>query len=191
MTERATVDHGAVAERDMRILTERARLLARLPVGQADAGETMELAAFRLGAERFGVPTAMVCEVQPLSVLKWTRVPGAPDFIAGIVNLRGRIYSIMDLARFWGLPARALSGQAHILLVRGGVCEDGLEMALTLLSDDLPAIVKIPANRLMPPPAMASQQAQAFVMGVTDDMLVALDLRRLLSDPSLIVSETT
>lgn len=172
-----------------RILEERARLLARLPEAAQRSQEMLELVTFHLGGEAIGLPSALVYETQPLRIFQWAPVPCAPPFILGILNLRGHLFSIMDLARFWGLPARPLADQAHILLVRGGQCADGQPMELTLLTDDVPQVGEIPLDSLSPPPATLPPQVQDYVKGITPDLLIVLDLERLLSDPHLIVHE--
>jgi chemotaxis signal transduction protein len=173
------------AEQTSRILEERARRLALPPEKLSKRGEFLELAAFELGAERYGVPAALVQETQPLRAHHWCRVPGAPVFITGALNLRGHIYSIMDLSSFQGLPAHPPSEKAHFLLVRGGKCEDGKEMELALLADEPPRLLTVRREDLQPPPASIS--LQQHVLGVTSGMLVALDLECLLSDPRLLV----
>ena len=177
------------AARTQQIFEERARLLARLPEAASSDEETLELVTFHLGAEYIGLPSALVYETQPLRIFQWTPVPCAPPFIVGILNLRGHLCSIMDLTRFWGLPARPLADRAHILLVRGGICEDGKPMELTLLADDVPQICKMPLASLSPPPATLPPQVQDYVRGVSPDLLIVLDLERLLSDPQLMVHE--
>jgi purine-binding chemotaxis protein CheW len=167
------------------ILAERARLLARPPEKKTASGETLEVLTFHLGTEYIGIPTDGVHEIQPLSAHNWSRVPCAPDFIVGIVNLRSRIYSIMDLTVFWGLPARPLSNNAHILLVRGG--HQNIE--LTLLTDDLDKVYQLRMHDLNPTPPTVSTRVQGHVRGVTTDMMMVLDLESLLSDPNIIVSE--
>ncbi len=171
-----------------RILEERARSLARLPEKKIVAGETLDVLTFHLGTEYIGIPTEGVLEVQPLSAHHWSRVPCAPDFIVGIVNLRSRIYSIMDLIAFWGLPVRPISDNAHILLVRGG--RSGYqEMELTLLTDDLDKICCLRFDDLNPPPSTVSAKVQSHLRGVTSDMMMVLDLDSILSDPEIIVCE--
>jgi purine-binding chemotaxis protein CheW len=167
------------------ILAERARLLARLPEKKTVSGEILEVLTFHLGSEYIGIPTDGVHEIQPLSAHNWSRVPCAPDFIVGIVNLRSRIYSIMDLTVFWGLPPRPLSDNAHILLVRGG----HQKMELTLLTDDLDKVCQLRVEDLNPTPPTVSARVQGHVRGVTADMMMVLDLDSLLSDPNIIVSE--
>jgi purine-binding chemotaxis protein CheW len=176
--------------RDMQsILEERARSLASLPEKKADSGETLEVLTFHLGTEYLGVPTEGVHEIQPLSAHHWSRVPSAPDFIVGIVNLRSRIYSIMDLTVYWGLPPHPLSDKAHILLVRGGHGSDHREMELTLLTDDLDKMCRLRLDELNPTPPTVSAKVQDHVRGVTADMMMVLDLESLLSDPNIIVYE--
>ncbi len=176
--------------RDMQgILEERARSLARVPEKKGASGETLEVLTFHLGTEYIGIPTEGVHEIQPLSAHNWSRVPCAPDFIVGIVNLRSRIYSIMDLTVFWGLPPRPPSENAHILLVRGGNDSGHQEMELTLLTDDLDKVCRLRLDELNPTPSTVSAKVQVHVRGVTADMMLVLDLESLLSDPNIIVSE--
>jgi purine-binding chemotaxis protein CheW len=145
----------------------------------------MEVLTFHLGTEYIGIPTEGVHEIQPLSAHNWSRVPCAPDFIVGIVNLRSRIYSIMDLVVFWGLPPRPLSDKAHILLVRSA----HQKMELTLLTDDLDKVSRLRMDDLNPTPPTVSAKVQAHVQGVTADMMMVLNLESLLSDPNIIVYE--
>src|SRR4030042_6420059 len=168
------------------IFEERSRALGKLPENKTTGGETMEVLTFHLGTEYIGIPTEGVYEIQPLSAHHWSRVPCAPDFIVGIVNLRSRIYSIMDLTVFWGLPPHPLSEKAHILLVRDGNSSGHQEVALTLLTDDLDKVCHLRMNELNPTPPTVSAKAQAHIRGVTADMMMVLDLESLLSDPNII-----
>ncbi len=174
---------------EMEILERRARVLARLPTEEAAEGETLHLLTFPLGEERYGVDIALVQEVQPLESQTWSLVPCTSDFIVGAVNIRGRIYSVMDMARFLGLPQRPPSEAAHVLLVQGGVQGDEGGMELGILADDVPQVITVSLAEVQPSSATVSTQAQEYVRGVTDDMLIILDLERLLSDPRIIVHE--
>jgi len=171
------------------ILEERAQSLARLSEKKSAPGESLEVLGFHLGTEYLGIPTEGVHEIQPLSAHHWSRVPCAPDFIVGIVNLRSRIYSIMDLTVFWGLPPRPPSEEAHILLVRGGHNSTRQETELTLLTDDLDKVRRLQPEDLNPVPPTVSSKVQAHIRGVTSDMMMVLDLESLLSDPTIIVYE--
>jgi purine-binding chemotaxis protein CheW len=181
--------HPAARSDVRQILEERARLLARTTEKKEDAEESLEVQTFHLGAEYLGVPTGMVHEIQLLRAHRWSRVPCAPPFIVGIVNLRGRIYSIMDLAAYWGLPSRPVSENSHILLVKGFNRSDNKEIELTLLTDDCSEVRLITIDELSPPPSTISAKVQAYLRGVTPDMMLVIDLESLLSDPHIVVSE--
>ncbi len=170
-------------------LERRARALAKLLTEEAAEGETLHLVTFPLGEERYGVEVTLVQEVQPVESQTWSPVPCTPDFIVGAVNIRGRIYSMMDVARFLGLPRRPRSETAHVLLVRGGDQGEGGEgeVELSILADDVPQVASVPLAEVQPSSATVSTQVQEYVRGVTDDMLIILDVERLLSDPGIIV----
>jgi purine-binding chemotaxis protein CheW len=174
---------------EMGLLEERARALATLPLEEAGEGEVLRLVTFPLAGERYGVEFTLVQEVQPLKSHTWSRVPCSPDFTLGAVNIRGHIYSVMDVACFLGLPSRPLSETAHVLLVRGGDQGGEGEVELGILADDTPQVTSVFLDEVQPSSATVSSQAQEYVRGVTGDMLIILDLERLLSDPRIIVYE--
>lgn len=170
-------------------LEQRARTLARLPKEKEIEGEALHLVTFSLGEERYGVEIALVQGIHPLESQTWSRVPCTPDFIVGAINIRGRICSVTDIARFLGLPSRPLSEMAHVLLVHNEGQDAEAEMELGILADDLPHVVNVPLAEVQPSSATISNPAQKYVHGVTADMLIILDLERLLSDPAIIVRE--
>jgi purine-binding chemotaxis protein CheW len=170
------------------VLEKRALALAKLPPEEAVEGEVLRLVTFLLAEERYGVELTLLEEVQPLERQTWSPVPCTSDFIVGAVNIRGRVYSMMDIARFLGLSSRPLSETAHILLVRGGDQGAGDEIELGILADDVPKVANVPLAEVQPPPTI-SNRAQEYVRGVTGDTLIILDLERLLSDPGIIVHE--
>jgi len=174
--------------KDRQIMDARARLLAIPPKEVFAEGKTLHLQSFLLGKERYGLDIKLVRETQPLGSQKWAAVPCTPDFIAGAVNIRGRIYPIMDVARFLGQPSRPLPKTAHVLLVRG-VSGEGEIIELSLLADELPQTVHIPQSEVKASTVTISARAQEFIRGITDDMLIVLDIERLLSDPGIIIDE--
>jgi purine-binding chemotaxis protein CheW len=174
---------------DIELLERRAKALARLPTEEAAEGETLHLVTFPLGEERYGMEVALVQEVQPLEPQTWSLVPCTPDFIVGAVNMRGRIYSVMDIARFLGLAPRPLPETAHVLLVQDGDQGGDGEMELGILADDVPQVMSTPLAEVQPPSGTVSSQAQEYVRGVTGDMLMILKVERLLSDSRIIVHE--
>ncbi len=176
-------------EETQRILKRRAQLLARVAEEEADRADVMHVVAFRLGEERYGVEAALVREVQPHERSTSCRVPCTPDFIVGAVNVRGRTYSLMDVGRFLGLPPRAASEESHVLLVSGVGPDGETPMELGILADERPEALVLAREDLGAADAAISGPTQGYVLGVTEDSLVVLDLERLLSAPEIVVSD--
>lgn len=164
-----------------RILRERAQSLARVPSAGPAAESTLDLLEFRLASERYGLETRYVHEVHPLREL--TPLPCTPEFVLGIVNVRGRILPVLDLKKFFQLPDQGLTDLHRIIHLRG----NGLELGL--LADVMVGVRRVPLDRLQPSlPTLTGIRAE-YLKGVTDERLVVLDLDRLLSDPKIIVHE--
>ncbi|MFP4477696.1 MAG: chemotaxis protein CheW [Desulfatibacillaceae bacterium] len=169
------------------VLDRRARQLAKLPDEEAAQENLLNLVVFPLGRERYGIDIELVREIQPLG--NRTRVPCTPDFLAGVVNIRGRIYSLMDIARFLGLPPRSDTGTPYLLLVKGHEDGPASQMELCIVADDVPEVLQLPVSEVHAGTATVSSKAQEYVRGVTNDMLTVLDMERLLASPGIVVHE--
>jgi purine-binding chemotaxis protein CheW len=163
-----------------RILEERARRLARAAADEV-ALKTIPLVELALGEERFGVNLHQVQEVQPLKGL--TPVPGIGGFWAGVVNLRGRLYPVLDLRRYLRLPAAGPPEGGQIVVVAAA----GLHVALW--TSDVLGVRQVPHDDIQPSMLEPRGASRNIVAGVTADLLAMLDLDLLLSDPSLAVHE--
>jgi len=94
-------DDHALRDKTRAILKARADALARMSDDEGSrAQDTLEVVAFLLGQEKYGVETHYVREVCPMNEL--TLLPGAPSFVLGIVNLRGRVLSVIDIGTWTG-----------------------------------------------------------------------------------------
>jgi purine-binding chemotaxis protein CheW len=171
-------DHGP--EEVRRILEARARAAARVPAGP-DAAEMLEVLAFSLAGETYGVETRHVREVCELKDL--TAVPCTPTFIAGVMNLRGRILATIDLRRFFDLPARGLTELNRVIVLGGSGGELGL------LADSIDGIRSVRAADLQEDLATLTGIRERFLKGIAGQMLAVLDGDRLLADPGLKVDE--
>jgi purine-binding chemotaxis protein CheW len=165
-----------------RILRERAVQLARPAAAPVDV-DALELLEFRLANERYAIETRHVSEVHPLRDL--TPLPGTPEFVRGIVNLRGRILPVFDLKKFFGLPEEGLTDLHRIVEVRGR------DLALGLLADMVVNVRVLARGALQPPLPTLSEIANEYVMGVSEQRVIVLDLERVLADPRLVVDDST
>jgi purine-binding chemotaxis protein CheW len=164
------------------ILRARARALARTTEGAPVAkGLLLEVLEFRLAQEQYAVENRFVQEVHPLKEL--TPLPCTPPFVRGIVNVRGRILSVLDLKKFFDLPEKGLTDLHRIILVRGN------DLELGLLADVIVGVRSISSDSLQPSlPTLTGIRAD-YLKGVTAERLVLLDLARILADPKIIVHE--
>lgn len=163
-----------------RILEERARAAAKPPVKPDDA-ERIEILAFSLGGEIYGVETCHVREVCQLKDL--TAMPCTPPFIAGVMNLRGQILAIVDLRKFFDLPARGLTELNRVIVLCDGDNELGL------LADSVDGVRPVAAPDLQEGLPALTGIRERFLKGITGQMLAVLDGRLLLADAGLKVNE--
>src|SRR5579859_2807647 len=88
------------AQRDA-VFDARAEELAEMTPGEAQLDDTLDALVFALGSELYALPATQVHEVRPLGLL--TRLPGTPEFLAGLINVRGRIVPVVDLRPLLGI----------------------------------------------------------------------------------------
>lgn len=161
------------------ILLERAKALTQST--EVQTGEMMQVVVFSLADEKYGIATDFVREVQPLRDL--TPVPCTPNFVIGVINIRGSLYSVIDIRSFFGVAAKDLSDTTKVILVNSA----GLEIGI--LADDVKGATSIPVNEIKPPLAMQGVAKDEFIQGVTKEMLIILNLDTLLRDERIIVRE--
>jgi purine-binding chemotaxis protein CheW len=119
---------------------------------------TVELCAFRVGEEEYVIDLRRIREiVQPLAV---TPVPGAPECLEGVVDLRGEVVPLVDVRRRLGLPARTPGARPKMLIVN--VAGRGL----ALLVDGVTEVVRIPRSSIGPPPALLGAGGRRLFLGV-------------------------
>lgn len=178
--ERATA--VTPAERN-EILAERARELARAEVREQRREEQIEIVEFLLAHETYALESSFVREVYPLKDL--TALPGTPAFVAGVINVRGRIVSVVDLKRLIDLPAKGLTDLNKVVIVGDRHMEFGL------LADAMVGVRRIAIADIQPPPPVLTGIRADYLRGVTLDRHVILDVARLLADPSVVVRQAT
>lgn len=160
------------------ILAARARALAAEP--PAAAGPGFEALEFLLAREHYALETSWVREVYPLR--DFTPLPGTPDFVMGIIHLRGRIVSVLDLKKFFELPAQGLSDLNKVIVLGDGAMEFGI------LADAIVGVRRIARDDLQAPLPTLTEIRAEYLMGVTRQREVVLDGHKLLSDPAIVVA---
>lgn len=167
------------ANKTKAVLADRARAL--LKSTEMQTGETMQVVVFSLANETYGIATEFAKEVQPLENV--TPVPCTPDFCVGVINIRGSIYSVIDIRSFFGVPQKEITDSTKVILVEAA----GLEVGI--LADDVSGAASVPVSEIKPPLAAQSAAKDEYVLGVTPKMLIVLNLEALLRDERIIVHQ--
>lgn len=157
-----------------RVLKARAHRLAE-PRSTGGSGAADGLAALccRVGGETYAVPLDDLAEVMPLA--GWTPVPGMPQHLLGVTNVRGEICPVLDLHAMLGLP-RPEAGRGHVVFLKAG---GGRQVGLRV--DALDRMVFIDPAALTRPQEAANGLPERYVAGITPDTLVLLDVRQILA----------
>lgn len=131
---------------------------------------------FRLDEANFAVPAEQVVRIVPR--MKCTRVPRAPVFLEGVINLHGEIIPIVDLKKRLQLAATPYSEEARIIVVN----IEGQKAGMTV--DAVTEILWLPLSAIAPPPAMVADIHGVYLTGVArqdGQRFVILDLSRVLT----------
>ena len=140
----------------------------------------LQIVGFRIGRETFGLPISLVHEiVRPPEI---TNVPHAPEYVEGVMNLRGRIVPVIDLRRRFGGAAIANSRKNRVLVV------DVESRAVGLIVDSASEVLKISDAQIEPPPNVLTDAATSYVTGVAKyqgRLIILVDLRRILQSGEL------
>lgn len=171
------------AEEKKQVLKARAKTLAREPEEDRNAQGQLEVVEFLLAYERYAVASSFVREVCPLKEL--TLLPGAPAFVAGIINVRGQIVSVVDLKKFFDLPEKGLPDLNKVIILSDG------EMEFGLLVDVVVGVRRVSLQEIQPSLPTLTGLRQEYLRGITSQRLVILDVAKILADPRVIVREET
>jgi purine-binding chemotaxis protein CheW len=142
---------------------------------QAHSAELMQLVSFHVGNEEFGLEILKVQEIIRSQDL--TRVPNLPDFVEGVINLRGSVIPVIGLRRCLGLDGRDKDQQTRIVVVEvnGNV--------LGFVVDSVSEVLRIPSDTVEPPPRIGRVERE-YISGVgklDSRLLLLLDIDKLMS----------
>ena len=160
------------------ILQTRASKLAT----SSDAGEKAEeqicLLEFRVNEETYGIEIRYTKEVAPFT--EYTSLPDTPEFILGIMNIRQRVTSIMDLKKVLNIPNKEEEKKRQVVVIE----ENGLEFAL--LVDEIIGMKVISKSSVQPPPSTFSGLQKDLLLGVTQEKLILLNGKTFFQKKSLL-----
>ncbi len=135
---------------------------------------------FALGKEEYGIEIRHVTEI--IGIQNVTDLPDMPNFIKGVINLRGKVIPVMDVRLRFGFSERAYDERTCIVVVALR------NTTIGLIVDSVAEVVDIPAERIEPPPRVRKGESSRFVEGLghVDDMVkILLNISQLLYDEEL------
>lgn len=157
-----------------RLLQQRAAQYAVRSDEPEPPGENIQsVLVFTLYGARYAIPVETVRGVRPLGNL--TRVPGVPRFYRGVVNVRGRVVSVLDLHAFFGIAAQDPAAPQELVLVEAS----GLFLAV--LAQRVETILSLGEDQIAPPLELP------YARGLLEEHTTLLDIAALFADTTLIV----
>lgn len=141
-----------------------------------ESQELLQLVSFTLGNEEFGIDILKVQEI--IRLINITKVPNSPEFIEGVINLRGRVIPVIDLRLKLGMEKRVHSNSTRIIVVEIN------NTTIGFMVDSVSEVLRIPASITEPPPAMVAGVESDYITAVgklEDRLLILLDLEKILS----------
>jgi len=132
---------------------------------------------FFLENEKYGVPVSQVMEV--LRFTEITPVPGAPDAVMGIINLRGNVVTVLDTRNKFGLPERSTDDSTRIVVITIN------EHVIGILVDNVSDVMWLRASEMESAPGTSGEESAKYIQGVASregELLILVDLVKLFSD---------
>lgn len=132
---------------------------------------------FRLENEKYGINVMQVQEV--LRVSEIAPVPGAPDYVLGIINLRGNVVTVIDTRKRFGLAPKEMDDATRIVIIESD------EQVVGILVDSVAEVVDLRISEMESAPNVGTEESAKFIQGVAshdNELLILVDLNRLLTD---------
>lgn len=163
------------------ILKERSEKLAHLDL-ESKEENAIELVEFLLAKEHYAVESLYVREVHSLKEL--TPLPCVPSFVLGVINVRRRIVSVIDLREVFELHADADISKGKVIILEQG------EMEFGIFAEEILGLKKVFPEDLQNNFPTLTGVYQEFLKGVTEEQLLVLDAEKLLNASTLVVQES-
>ncbi len=139
--------------------------------------DTERWVSFRIGRELYAVHVMCVREV--LTLMEYAKVAGAPDFVLGIVNLRGNVVTVVDAHQRFNLPPEPVTDDTRVVIIESDKATIGM------LVDEVRDVIDVPQAQVQPPPQVQGDGANEYIGGlvhISDTIYILVDVPRLLQD---------
>lgn len=138
--------------------------------------QEIQIACFRLGVDHYAIDIMRIKEI--IRPLKLTTLPRFPDFVEGIINLRGIVMPVVDLRKRFGLPASETTSNTRLLIVKLA------GQVVAMVVDEVSEVLTVSVKDIKPPPHFGEVIDAEYLLGVClvkEEMIMLLNIDRLLS----------
>lgn len=152
----------------------------QVDVNDSGASDELQLVSFNIGSEEFGVDILKVQEINRM--VEITKVPQAPNYVEGVINLRGKVIPIIDLRKRFNLELKEQDKNTRIVVV------DIVGNIMGMIVDSVSEVLRLPANTVEPPPDLVTGINSEYINGVAkleDRLLIFLDLSKVVDMEAL------
>ena len=132
---------------------------------------------FKVAASDYAVAAADVLQMESFSGA--TAVPGTPPYVAGLVQIRGRVVPVIDMRARFGVPAKEATLDTRVVVVQRG------ERVVSLLVDSAREVLSLDPQSFRPPPELVAEQATGFVKAVAQAggrLIMLIDCDRVINE---------
>ena len=132
---------------------------------------------FRLDSEKYGIKVIQVQEVLRLTDI--APVPGAPDYVLGIINLRGNVVTVIDSRKRFGLPEADTDDATRIVII------EAENQVVGILVDSVAEVIDLRTSEIDTAPNVGNDESSKYIQGVStrdNELIILVDVNKLLSD---------
>lgn len=155
-----------------------------------DSQSLDQFLTFFLAGEEYAISVLKVTEI--IECVALTKVPGAPSWIRGVINLRGSVVPVVDLAVKFGLPLTAITARTCIVVVE--IKHEDERLVLGVMADSVNQVFEIPPREIQPPPSFGPKVRVDCILGMgsgAGKFVVILDIDRILSSNELLTASAS
>lgn len=152
--------------------------------------ETVQYITFKLGDELFAINVAQVREVLELPSI--TKVPTSPDYMRGVVNVRGKAIPVVDLRLKFGLPSATDTVNSRIVVLELDL--DGESTVVGGIADSVHEVIELEPEQINPPPRIAMRWRTELIQGMGkrgDEFIIILDINRVFTSADVALRDAT
>ncbi len=151
---------------------------------QAVLAKAGKYLTFKLGAEEYGLEILKVQEI--IKMMEITKVPRTPDYVRGVINLRGKVIPVVDLRLKFGMDAKETTDKTCVIVVQ--VRRNDATVTMGIIVDEVSEVLDITGEQIEPPPEFGTTVDTAFILGmgkVAKKVIMLLDADKVLSSGEL------